>query len=232
MNESVTLLLKDISHCLKVQHELGKQRIFLGTRPETSEKEVPFKASNFEDFRAEVLSCQKCALSKGRTQVVFGVGSLKAELMFIGEAPGFDEDRLGEPFVGKAGQLLTKMIEAMGLKRQEVYIANIVKCRPPGNRTPMPEEMAQCYPYLQRQIEVIRPKVICGLGNVAVQTLLNTEQTISKLRGMFYDFQGIKLMPTFHPAYLLRNPEFKREVWRDLQMVMDELGLEAKSKNL
>ena len=155
---------------------------------------------------------------------MFGVGSPNAELMFVGEGPGADEDEQGEPFVGRAGQLLTKMIEAMGFARSDVYIANVVKCRPPGNRDPEPDEIASCEPFLRAQIAAIRPKVIVALGRFAVQTLLRDDTPITRQRGSWRTYEGVKLMPTFHPAYLLRNPPEKRKAWDDLQLVMKELG--------
>lgn len=176
-------------------------------------------------IREEIGDCTRCKLCEGRTQIVFGVGNPRATLMFVGEGPGRDEDIQGEPFVGRAGQLLTKMIEAMGLKRQDVYIGNIVKCRPPDNRYPEPEEVATCYPFLLKQIAAIHPKVIVGLGNLAVQTLLETKTGITALRGQFHDFHGIQLMPTYHPAFLLRNPNMKKPCWEDLKKVMEVLGL-------
>src|SRR5262245_26858910 len=162
--------------------------------------------------------CSRCKLhTLGRRQVVFGVGNPDADLMFVGEAPGADEDIQGIPFVGKAGQLLTKMIEAIQLKRDDVYIANVIKCRPPQNRNPEPDEIEQCEPFLFRQIEAVRPKVIVALGSFAAKTLLKTQDSISRLRGRVYDFRGAKLIPTFHPSYLLRSPQFKREAWEDLK---------------
>ena len=173
--------------------------------------------------REEVKDCSKCRLCQGRTQTVFGVGNPDTPLMFVGEGPGRDEDIKGEPFVGRAGQLLTKIIEAMGFKRSDVYIANIVCCRPPNNRVPAPDEMATCLPYLRRQIEIIEPKVIVCLGATAVQGLLQSEQKISQLRGKWQDWDGVKVMPTFHPAFLLRNPEMKKPVWEDMKKVMELL---------
>jgi DNA polymerase len=165
-------------------------------------------------------ACTRCKLhTLGRRQVVFGVGSPTADLMFVGEAPGADEDVQGEPFVGKAGQLLTKIIEAIGLKREEVYIANVIKCRPPGNRNPEPDEVAECEPFLFRQIDAIQPKVIVALGKFAAQCLLKTETPISRLRGREVFYRDAVLIPTFHPAYLLRNPSSKREVWEDMKRV-------------
>ena len=164
--------------------------------------------------------CQRCKLhTLGRRQVVFGVGNPDADLMFVGEAPGADEDLQGEPFVGAAGQLLTKIIEAIGLTREQVYIANVIKCRPPGNRNPEPDEIAECEPFLLRQIESIKPKVIVALGTFAAHALLRTDAPISKLRGTFHEYHGAQLLPTFHPAYLLRSPERKRDVWDDMKKV-------------
>jgi len=174
-------------------------------------------------LKAEVLKCRACGLHKTRINVVFGAGNQKAALMFVGEAPGGDEDKQGLPFVGRAGQLLTKIIEAMGLGRQDVYIANILKCRPPNNRPPLPDEIAACENNVKRQIKSIRPKVIVTLGKFASQTLLKSETPISILRGKFQEYEGTKVMPTFHPAYLLRNPNEKKHVWQDMKKVMKEL---------
>jgi DNA polymerase len=174
--------------------------------------------------RERLGECSRCKLGPTRTRLVFGVGSPGAELMFVGEGPGEDEDRQGEPFVGRAGQLLTKMIEAMGYRREEVYIANVVKCRPPGNRNPEPEEIEACEPFLREQIDAIRPKVVVALGKFAAQTLLRDTSPISRLRGRWFQYEGVRLMPTFHPAYLLRSPHEKARAWEDLQLVMKELG--------
>jgi uracil-DNA glycosylase len=179
-------------------------------------------------IREDIGDCQRCRLGKTRTHIVFADGNPKAELVFVGEGPGADEDASGVPFVGRAGKLLTQMIEAMGLQRKDVYICNVVKCRPPGNRPPEPDEVTTCSPFLVRQLEVINPKVIVALGATAAKTLLETETGISKFRGQWLDFRGKKLMATYHPAYLLRNPPAKGEVWKDLQKVMAELGLEVK----
>jgi DNA polymerase len=178
------------------------------------------------EARAKV--CVKCReLARRRHSVVFGVGDPHAELMFIGEAPGRDEDLEGEPFVGRAGELLTKIIQAMGLKRHEVYIANVLKCRPPENRTPLPEEVTNCLPYLLTQIELIKPKVIVVLGATAMKALLDIQLGITKMRGNWYNFRSTPIMPTFHPAYLLRNPAAKKEVWQDMQAVLTKLGREV-----
>jgi uracil-DNA glycosylase len=176
-------------------------------------------------IEARAKACKKCPeLSRCRHSVVFGVGSVAAEIMFIGEAPGADEDEQGIPFVGRAGQLLTKIIEAMGCRREEVYIANIIKCRPPQNRPPEPDEVANCLPYVLSQIELIQPKVIVALGATALRALLDVRLGITKMRGNWYTFRDIPIMPTFHPAYLLRNPAAKREVWDDMKAVLDKLG--------
>ncbi|MEP9411673.1 MAG: uracil-DNA glycosylase [Candidatus Brocadia sp.] len=177
-----------------------------------------------EKLKSEMLTCHKCPLGKTRTNLVFGVGNPMANLMFVGEAPGRDEDLQGEPFVGRAGQLLTRIIEAIGLKRSDVYIANVLKCRPPGNRNPLPEEIVLCMPYLIKQIGIIQPKVLCALGTFAAQTLLNTKAPVGTLRGKFHDYNGIPMMVTFHPAYLLRNPNDKAKVWEDMKKVRDLLG--------
>jgi uracil-DNA glycosylase len=183
---------------------------------------VPFfsSADALAATRLDIGDCTRCKLSTlGRTQVVFGVGNPNADLMFVGEAPGADEDVQGVPFVGRAGQLLTKIIEAIDLKRDDVYIANVIKCRPPQNRNPEPDEIETCEPFLFRQIDVIKPKVIVSLGKFAAHTLLRTEEPISRLRGRIFEYRGAKLIPTFHPAYLLRNPSSKREVWEDMKLV-------------
>jgi uracil-DNA glycosylase family 4 len=207
------------------------------TKPELTVSD-PVKALKI--IREDLGDCTRCPLHKqGRKQIVFGVGNPTTELMFVGEGPGADEDEQGEPFVGRAGQLLNNMIKAMGLQREQVYIANIVKCRPPGNRTPEREECETCSPFLMRQIAVIKPKVVVALGAVAAKTLLAMSSSMAQLRGRFYDFrpagvrssdpnwEGCKLAVTYHPAFLLRDPRQKSEAWKDLQMVMRELGLKA-----
>ena len=176
-------------------------------------------------IREEIGDCTRCKLhTLGRTQIVFGVGNPNADLMFVGEAPGADEDIQGIPFVGKAGQLLTKMIEAMGFKRDEIYIANVLKCRPPGNRNPEPDEIATCEPFLFQQLASVEPKVVIALGAFAARTLLKTDAPISRLRGRVFDYRGAKLIPTFHPSYLLRSPANKREAWDDLKLALSILG--------
>ncbi|HET6845126.1 MAG TPA: uracil-DNA glycosylase [Candidatus Angelobacter sp.] len=188
------------------------------------------KASALAAIREDIGDCTRCRLHQGRNQLVFGVGNMNAELMFVGEGPGADEDAQGEPFVGRGGQLLNNMISAMGLKREEVYIANVVKCRPPGNRTPEKDECDTCSPFLMRQIAVIRPKVIVALGATAAKNLLAVNDSMMNLRGHWYDFRESKLAVTYHPAYLLRDPRQKKETWKDLQMVMKYLGLKPPVK--
>ncbi len=189
-----------------------------------ADNSAPLQAKSLEELRAAIGDCQRCKLCSGRTNLVFGVGNPNAKLMFVGEGPGRDEDLQGEPFVGRAGQLLTDIItKGMGLKREDVYIANVVKCRPPENRNPEPDEVAACEPFLKKQIDLIRPKIIVGLGKFAVQTLLQSKVPITKVRGNWHSYHGIKLMPTFHPAYLLRNPADKKLVWEDIKKVIKEL---------
>jgi len=188
------------------------------------------EGDTLEKIRQDLGECTRCRLHKARTHIVFGVGNAKAQLVFVGEGPGHDEDVQGEPFVGRAGKLLTQMIEAMGLCRQDVYICNVVKCRPPENRLPEKDEIAMCSPFLVRQLAAIQPKVICCLGACAAQTLLATNQGISRFRGEWFDYRGAKLIATYHPAYLLRNPNAKSEVWKDLQKVMAVLGLQSKKR--
>lgn len=204
-----------------------------GARPagaaEGAQAEAGALTGTLEAIREELgPDCDRCKLQGlGRRQVVFGVGHPNARLMFVGEAPGRDEDEQGVPFVGRAGQLLTKMIEAMGYRREDVYIANVIKCRPPENRNPMPDEVAACEPFLFRQVEAIRPVVIVALGTFAAQALLKTQETISRLRGRVFTYGGARLVPTFHPAYLLRSPERKRDAWEDLKRAKALLDQEA-----
>jgi uracil-DNA glycosylase len=184
-----------------------------------------------ERIREDLGECTRCRLHEQRNKIVFGAGNARAELVFVGEGPGHDEDMQGLPFVGRAGKLLTQMIEAMGLQRDQVYICNVVKCRPPENRKPEDDEVATCSPYLYRQLDVIAPKAIVCLGGVAAQTLLKTKDPISRFRGAWFDFRNSKLLATYHPAYLLRNPNAKSEVWKDLQKVMAYLGLQPKKSS-
>jgi uracil-DNA glycosylase family 4 len=181
------------------------------------------KEADLEKVYQEMKTCHLCPLGKTRRNLVFGSGNSSARIVFVGEAPGADEDEQGLPFVGRAGQLLTDIIKAMKLERKDVYICNILKCRPPGNRNPLPDEIELCEPFLKKQLRIISPRVICALGKFAAQTLLKTETPITALRGRFHSYEGIKLMPTYHPAYLLRNPSAKKLVWEDVQRIMKEV---------
>lgn len=197
--------------------------LFVAPKPEAAAAD---HADALKLIQEDLGECTRCVLARlGRKTIVFGEGDPSAELMFVGEGPGADEDEQGRPFVGRAGQLLNKMIEAMGLKREQVYIANVVKCRPPGNRTPEREEVETCSPFLLRQITVIQPKAIVALGAVAARCLLGLNEPMAKLRGRWFDFRGTRLAVTYHPAFLLRDPRQKKETWKDLQMVMEDLGL-------
>ena len=190
----------------------------------SSENVAANNARTLEELRQAIGDCRRCKLCSGRTHIVFGVGNPHAQLMFVGEGPGRDEDLQGEPFVGRAGQLLTDIItKGMGMRREDVYIANVVKCRPPQNRNPEPDEVASCEPFLKRQIDLIQPRIIVGLGKFAVQSLLQSKTPITRLRGNWHQYHGIKLMPTFHPAYLLRNPADKKLVWEDIKKVIAEM---------
>ncbi len=212
----------------KTIEELGKPVTLVPRTIGTAVAAAGDSAAELAAVEARAKVCVKCGeLSRCRHSVVFGVGSPRAEIMFVGEAPGHDEDMQGIPFVGRAGDLLTKIIAAMGCQREEVYIANVLKCRPPQNRTPLPDEVANCLPYLLSQIELIQPKVIVALGATAVRALLDVQLGITKMRGHWYTFRGIPIMPTFHPAYLLRNPPAKKEVWEDMKVVLEKLGREV-----
>lgn len=214
-------VIKDIKAYIKAEKEYGVGEILMPGAAATK-TERPGRSSKSEELLAlkgRVLNCEKCLLHKTRRNIVFGDGDPRAKLVFVGEAPGYDEDLQGLPFVGQAGKLLTKMIGAMGFSRDSVYICNVLKCRPPENRSPLPDEVAVCKEYLLGQIEIISPKVICCLGRHAACALLETEDPISKIRGREIDFKGIILVPTFHPAYLLRNPSAKKEAWEDLKKI-------------
>jgi uracil-DNA glycosylase family 4 len=216
--ESIKKELREIIRSLKTYMEgerlAGIEEFYL---------EPSVKTNSLDGLHRQVLDCRRCPLYKTRTNPVFGEGNPKARLVFVGEAPGREEDIQGLPFVGRAGLLLTKIIEAMGLTRRDIYICNVLKCRPPQNRNPLPSEIIACQSYLRQQLETIKPRVICCLGKFACQVLSNQDMPITKLRGSFRDFCGIKVMPTFHPAYLLRNPQAKRLVWEDMQKIMAEL---------
>ncbi|MCX5677911.1 MAG: uracil-DNA glycosylase [Candidatus Omnitrophica bacterium] len=217
----ILTILRSVKSYIEFEKESGTEELF-SSQPAAGSAKTSASGDvkqQLEALKKEVLRCRACGLSKTRLNVVFGAGNSRARLMFVGEAPGSEEDIQGLPFVGRAGQLLTKIIEAMGLEREDVYIANILKCRPPNNRAPLPEEISACRENVRRQIAIIKPKVICTLGKFASQTLLNTETTISRLRGSFYEYEGIKVMPTFHPAYLLRNPQDKKLAWADMKKI-------------
>src|SRR6266849_4139036 len=222
-------MTEDLLRELELLREFGYTHLDIGggqppTAVWTAEGRCP-PQDLLAELERVVTACEKCRLSKSRTQVVYGVGNPNADLMFIGEAPGRDEDIKGEPFVGRAGQLLTDIIKAMQLTRDDVYIANVVKCRPPENRNPEQDEMDACRPHIRRQIEIIQPKVIVTLGRFALQSLTEKGYAISSVRGQWLEYNGIKVMPTYHPAYLLRTPSAKKEVWADMKKVMVELGL-------
>jgi len=211
-------IIASVKAHIELEKESGLTDLFFKAGPVSSRA-----PEGLDELKRKVLRCTACGLSKTRKNVVFGSGNPNARLMFIGEAPGEEEDNQALPFVGRAGQLLTKIIEAMGLKREDVYIANILKCRPPNNRAPLLPEILACESNVRKQVETIRPRVICTLGKFASQTLLKTETPISALRGHFREYNGIKVMPTFHPAYLLRNPDDKKLVWQDMKKIMKEL---------
>ncbi len=218
INQDVLPLLQKY---IAQQIELGYREVYLSSPPYLRFKRL--SASKLEELHKKVKGCQRCPLSRSRRNPVFGEGDPRAELLFVGEAPGADEDLQGRPFVGKAGQLLTRMIQAIDLSRERVYIANILKCRPPGNRDPLPSEVALCRPYLDQQIELIDPQVICALGRVAAQTILDTSQSLAELRGFMHQFKGRRLLVTYHPAALLRNPHLKRPAWNDLKLLRVQL---------
>jgi uracil-DNA glycosylase family 4 len=219
-------LVTGLRHYLEEERAMGLEGWPKSSAPPRKKASSPPppspSSSSLKEVREELGDCRRCKLHSSRKKIVFGTGNPKALLVFVGEGPGRDEDLQGKPFVGLAGQLLTKIIQAIQLTREEVYIANIIKCRPPGNRNPEPDEIQACEPFLIKQLEAIRPKLICALGTFAAQTLLKTEERISLLRGRFHQYQGIPLMPTYHPAYLLRNPQFKRDVWEDMKKIKKE----------
>ncbi|MFA4874157.1 MAG: uracil-DNA glycosylase [bacterium] len=225
-SEGVKDVAADVRALLEHAATLGMKEVPTASAvpPPASMLSPAEKAKALAELRVEMGDCKRCGLHKGRTHLVFGVGNPDARLMFVGEGPGQEEDLQGEPFVGAAGQLLTKIIEAMGLRREDVYIANIVKSRPPNNRNPEPDEVAACIPFLHRQIEIIAPRVIVCLGSVAMQNLLGTDEKISRLRGKFTEWRGIQVMPTYHPAFLLRNANMKKPVWEDMKKVMERLS--------
>jgi len=221
MDEARNEIIADLKSYL--EYLMGMGIVSLPTSEIKPDDPSPSRIITLEEVRKELRDCKRCKLHRTRRTIVFGEGNEKATLMFVGEGPGYDEDVQGRPFVGKAGQLLTKIIESINLSREEVYIANIVKCRPPQNRNPEPDEIQSCNPFLMDQIRVIRPKIICALGTFAAQTLLKTSTKISELRGKIFDIEGIKVIPTYHPAFLLRNPERKRDVWEDMKKIAEYL---------
>lgn len=222
--ENIDDVLKRVSATLKFMAEAGCTGFDCSEKTIGVVNELDKMTSSFLDnldaIRSELGECKRCKLYSGRTNIVFGTGNPHAKLVFVGEGPGYDEDVKGEPFVGRAGQLLTKIIQAIDLTRDEVYICNIIKCRPPANRNPESDEITACFPFLKRQLDAIGPDFICALGTFASQTLLDTNEPISKLRGRLFQYRGIKVMPTYHPAYLLRNPEKKRDVWEDMKKLI------------
>ncbi len=229
MDENRNEMIRDLKSYLEYLKGMGIVSLPVSDPVSDSVSEIkpeepsPSRLMVLEEVRKELGDCKRCKLHRTRRTIVFGEGNPKATLMFIGEGPGYDEDVQGRPFVGKAGQLLTKIIESIKLRREEVYIANIVKCRPPQNRNPEHDEIQSCNPFLTKQIRVIQPKIICALGTFAAQTLLKTDTKISDLRGKIFDLEGTKVIPTYHPAFLLRNPERKREVWEDMKKIAELL---------
>jgi DNA polymerase len=225
MDQKVQEIIADLKSYLEYLWGMGI--VTLPAFKNKTEEAYPNSYSNssivptLEEVQKELGDCKRCKLHRNRRTIVFGEGNEKAKLMFVGEGPGYDEDAQGRPFVGKAGQLLTKIIQSIHLQREEVYIANIIKCRPPQNRNPEPDEIQSCYPFLMKQIQAIRPEMICALGTFAAQTLLNTDAKITTLRGKVFDLAGIQVFPTYHPAYLLRNPERKKEVWEDMKQISE-----------
>jgi uracil-DNA glycosylase family 4 len=234
LRSELLAMVQSLRSLIQMDIDMGRSLSYIGLPDKlTSEGEPPVpdrqrvthphKPFTLESVKEELGDCQRCSLCQVRTHLVFGEGNARANIVFVGEAPGADEDVQGRPFVGRAGQLLTRIISAMGLSRKDVYICNILKCRPPRNRNPKPDEIHACEPFLIKQLQVINPEVICALGTFAAQTLLKKDTPITALRGRFHSYQGIKLMPTYHPAYLLRNPGAKKQVWDDIQMVMKML---------
>ena len=229
--------MDDLRHELALLKEFGFTHLDLGSQiadrvaasapARSDERGRSSPHSDLDTIAAEARICTKCRLSQTRTQVVWGTGNPNADLMFVGEAPGRDEDLKGEPFVGRAGQLLTDIIKAMKLAREDVYIANVIKCRPPENRNPEPDELEMCRPYIRMQVELIKPKVIVTLGKFALNSLTGKTYAVSAARGVWTEYNGIKVMPTYHPAYLLRTPSAKKDVWNDMKKVMAELGINA-----
>jgi len=237
----VRRLIRGVKPYLEIELSLGNQEIPRPAKTQkravsgilSSQKTLDFVSlpDTLGELEEVARKCQKCSqLCKERKKVVFGEGNPKADLVFVGEAPGYEEDLQGLPFVGRAGRLLTKIIEAMGMKRQDVYIANVLKCRPPGNRNPLPSEIAECLPFLRKQLEIIKPKIVVALGSIAARALLQTNLSIGQMRGKIFNYEGTRLLATYHPAYLLRNPYDKAKVWKDLQTVMKILRGESEQE--
>ncbi len=224
MSDDVHEIALELRRHLAWQESDGTRVLLRDTAAPRVEVTAPTKLATLDEVRTDLGDCTRCKLCNGRKSIVFGSGNPKAELVFVGEGPGADEDQQGIPFVGAAGQLLTKMIEAMKFSRDTVYICNVVKCRPPGNRNPEPDEISACEPFLKAQLAAIKPKIIVALGKFAAQTLLRDATPITRLRGQWREYEGIPLMPTFHPAYLLRSPDEKKKAWIDLQEVMKKFG--------
>lgn len=236
MDQQIREIVDDLKSYLEYLKGMGIEDLPIseGIRAEnrSNPSPLPRGGSTLKDIQTELGDCQRCKLHRTRRTIVFGEGNEKAKLMFIGEGPGYDEDVQGKPFVGKAGQLLTRIIQSMHLQREEVYIANIIKCRPPQNRNPEPDEIESCSPFLLKQIDTIQPRVVCALGAFSAQTLLKTMAKISALRGKVYDLDNIKVIPTYHPAFLLRNPEKKKDVWEDMKRALECLREEEKTRQL
>ena len=222
MDQKVRDVFADLKAYVEYLKGMGIEA--LPAAEEKVDKTIPSKVPTLKDIREGLGDCKRCKLHRTRRTIVFGEGNENAKLMFVGEGPGYDEDVQGRPFVGKAGQLLTKIIQSIHLERDQVYIANIIKCRPPQNRNPEPDEIESCSPFLMKQIQAIQPKIICALGTFAAQTLLRTDAKITSLRGKPFELEGIKVLPTYHPAFLLRNPDKKREVWEDMKQIAEWLA--------
>ncbi len=233
MKEEMLNLIKEIKRTVKLYNEIGMLPPILSKREEkVLEEKFLEKINSLDELKKYLDGCKKCKLYKNRKNIVFGEGNPDAELVFVGEAPGREEDIEGRPFVGEAGRLLTRIIKAMGLERRDVYICNVVKCRPPRNRDPEIDEIKACLPFLKTQLRIISPKVICTLGRIAAQALIGRDFKITQQRGRWYSYKDIPVMPTFHPAYLLRNPSQKKYVWEDMKKIMEKLGLNEKNKEV
>jgi DNA polymerase len=224
MDQKVQDVIADLKAYLEYLKGMGIEG--LPAAEEKADKIIQPEGPTLDEIRRELGDCKRCKLHRTRRTLVFGEGNEKARLMLIGEGPGYDEDVQGRPFVGRAGQLLTKILQSISFQREEVYIANIIKCRPPQNRNPEPDEIQSCYPFLMKQIQAIQPRIICALGAFAAHTLLQTDAKITALRGRIFDLSGIQVFPTYHPAFLLRNPERKREVWEDMKRIAEEMAKE------